>query len=69
MVPITITVISVLLLLLQMDEAAIVARIRREHSVGTQVYFEDPEFPANDKSLYHVCYFLLLRQVRVSATS
>ncbi len=37
-----------------MDEAAIVARVRRDHSVGTHAFFEDPDFPATDKSLYHV---------------
>lgn len=41
-------------LLLAMDEAAIVAELRRQHSVGSRLFFEDPEFPATDKSLYFV---------------
>ena len=33
----------------------IAAQIRREHSVGNKVYYEDTDFPANDKSLFTVC--------------
>lgn len=39
-------------------EAEIVAKFRREHSVGMKTYFEDPEFPASDKSLYDVSQVL-----------